>query len=105
MRAYIVETTNGMGFEIDTRYFSSLSKAKKVFKSIVKEKLKSEEIATDEEEVFMTHGSKKYNEMKFQDKRIRKEICIPFWYCSSTEDGTEYDITREFIVLKNIEIE
>ncbi|WP_337530266.1 hypothetical protein [Zhenhengia sp.] len=103
MRAYKLSVSNEMGFEMDAQYFKSLSKAKKQFKQLLNAKLKDEDIATDEEDMFWTYSSKKDLDI-YHSKEVRKEICIPFWHSYHTDCGTEHDVTREFIRLENIEI-
>lgn len=103
MKAYKLSILNDHGFEIESVYFKSLNQAKKQFNYALKQKLRSEDIAIDEEKIFWTYSNKDDVDL-YYSKKVRKEVCVPFRRIYYTDCGLETDIVRIFIRLENITI-
>lgn len=100
---YKLSVMNDMGIEKEVYYFKTLNKAKKNFKKLVTQMIKSEDSATDQEEVIWTHSNKDDLDM-YYSKQVRKEVGIPFHYDYETDCGTEYNIMVLFVRLENVEV-
>lgn len=104
MRIIKVKELDFMGFEGNTKYFKSLNKAKKYFKSLVR--LNKKNLVEDEECSYFKKAINYSDKPKYIDKKNRyRRVDIEIWNKCETEYGTEYYTQPLTVVLEEINIE
>lgn len=106
MRIIKVEELNGWGFSSNTKYFSSLNKAKRYFKYLIKnhksDLVEDEECSYQEKPIIYDNESV----LSICTKSLRrKRANLECWYSSDTEYETEWNTHPITITLDEIVLE
>lgn len=104
LRVIKVEEVDMVGYAGDTKYFSSLNKAKRYFKKLFdynKSSLVDEGDGFQSEPVYFRNFQET---PRLKGKRY-KEASMEIWHSYETDCGTEWDTIIKSIVLEEIKIE
>ena len=103
IRVIKVQETDMMGYSGDTKYFTSLKKAKKYFKKLFNRN-KADLVSADE-----GYGEKPVSSAFKSTERLKgrryREACLECLTENTSENGTEYDTEIITISLEEIKIE